>query len=58
MFIDSAKKVGIQIFNVDILKFYVSESGGKIFLNSFDFDESGNVIMPTESGEKLFIKNQ
>ena len=24
---------------------YVSESGGKIFLNSFDFDESGNVIM-------------
>ena len=38
---------------------YISESGGKIFLNSFDFDESGNVIMPTESGEKCMnIRNQ
>ena len=28
----------------------------KIFLNSFDFDESGNVIMPTESGEAKYQK--
>ena len=56
LFIDSAKKVGIQIFNVEYTGLYVSESSGKIFLNSFDFDESGNVIMPTESGEAKYQK--
>ena len=56
LFVDSAKKVGIQIFNVEYTGLYVSESGGKIFLNSFDFDESGNVIMPTESGEAKYQK--
>ena len=35
---------------------YISESGGKIFLNSLDFDEDGNVIMPTESGEAKYQK--
>ena len=56
LFIDSAKKIGVQLFNVEYTGLYVSESGGKIFLNSFDFDESGNVIMPTESGEAKYQK--
>ena len=56
LFVDSAKKVGIQIFNVEYTGLYISESGGKIFLNSLDFDEDGNVIMPTESGEAKYQK--
>ena len=31
LFIDSAKKVGIQIFNVEYTGLYVSESGEDIF---------------------------
>tara|TARA_B100000575_G_scaffold119079_1_gene94834 strand:- start:1858 stop:2919 length:1062 start_codon:yes stop_codon:yes gene_type:complete len=56
LLVDSAKKVGIQIFNVEYTGLYISESGGKIFLNSLDFDEDGNVIMPTESGEAKYQK--
>lgn len=56
LLVDSAKKVGIQIFNVEYTGLYISESGGKTFLNSLDFDEDGNVIMPTESGEAKYQK--
>ena len=54
LYIDSAKKVGIEIFNVEYTGLYISESNGKLFLNSLDFNEDGNVIMPTESGEAKY----
>ena len=50
LYTDSAKKVGIEIFNVEYTGLFVSESNGKLFLNSFEFDDDGVVIMPTESG--------
>ena len=53
---DSAKKVGIDIFNVEYTGLYISESNGKLFLNSLEFNEDGNVIMPTESGEAKYQK--
>jgi ribosomal protein S6--L-glutamate ligase len=56
LFIDVAKKVGIQLFNVEHTGLFVSEKNGKIFLNSLDFDEDGNVVMPTESGEAKYQK--
>ena len=56
LLIDVAKKVGIQLFNVEHTGLFVSEKNGKIFLNSLDFDEDGNVVMPTESGEAKYQK--
>ena len=56
LFLDSAKKVGIEIFNVEYTGLFVSEKSGKTFLNSFDFDEDGNVVVPTESGEAKYQK--
>jgi RimK family alpha-L-glutamate ligase len=56
LFVDSAKKVGIQLFNVEYTGLFVSEKNGKIFLNSLDFDDDGNVVMPTESGESKYQK--
>ena len=37
LFIDSAKKIGVQLFNVEYTGLYVSESGGKIFLYILSF---------------------
>ena len=54
LYVDSAKKVGIEIFNVEYTGLYLSETNGKLFLNSFEFDNDGNVIMPTESGEAKY----
>ena len=56
LFVDVAKKLNIEIFNVEYTGLYVSESNGRIFLNSLQFDEDGNVIMPTESGEAKYQK--
>ena len=56
LFIDVAKKLNIKIFNVEYTGLYVSESNGRMFLNSLEFDEDGNVIMPTESGEAKYQK--
>ena len=56
LYTDSAKKVGIEIFNVEYTGLFVSESNGKLFLNSLEFDNDGNVIMPTESGEAKYQK--
>ena len=56
LYTDSAKKVGIEIFNVEYTGLFVSESNGKIFLNSLEFDNDGNVIMPTESGDAKYQK--
>ena len=39
---DSAKKVDIEIYNVDFVGLYVSEKNGKKFLNSFPFTKSHN----------------
>ena len=54
LYLDSAKKVGIQIFNVEYTGLHISENNGKLFLNSLEFNEDGNVIMPTESGEAKY----
>ena len=56
LYTDSAKKVGIEIFNVEYTGLFVSESNGKLFLNSFEFDDDGVVIMPTESGSAKYQK--
>ena len=56
LYVDSAKKVGIKIFNVEYTGLYCSFENGKIYLNSLDFDEDGNVVMPTESGESKYQK--
>ena len=56
LFVNTAKKLNIEIFNVEYTGLYVSESNGRIFLNSLQFDEDGNVIMPTESGEAKYQK--
>ena len=46
---NSAKKVGIEIYNVDFVGLYVSEKNGKKFINSFPFDDNGDVILPDQS---------
>ena len=56
LYTDSAKKVAIEIFNVEYTGLFVSESNGKLFLNSFEFDDDGVVIMPTESGGAKYQK--
>ena len=56
LYTDSAKKVGIEIFNVEYTGLFVSERNGKLFLNSFEFDDDGVVIMPTESGGAKYQK--
>ena len=56
LYTDSAKKVGIEIFNVEYTGLFVSESNGKLFVNSFEFDDDGVVIMPTESGGAKYQK--
>jgi len=45
----SAKKVGIEIYNVDFVGLYLSEKNGKKFINSFPFDDNGDVILPDQS---------
>jgi len=56
LYVDSAKKVGIEIFNVEYTGLFVSENNGKLFLNSFEFDDDGVVITPTESGDAKYQK--
>ena len=50
----SAKKLGIELMNVEHTGFYISEKNGKMFFNSFDFDKDGEVIRPTEDGETKY----
>ena len=50
------KRTGIEIFNVEYTGLYVTEENGKIYLNSLDFDEDGNVVMPTEDGTTKYQK--
>lgn len=56
LFVEAAKKTGIKIFNVEYTGLYVTEENGKILLNSLDFDEDGNVVMPTEDGTTKYQK--
>jgi RimK family alpha-L-glutamate ligase len=49
----SAKKVGVTIFQADFVGAYVSEKGGKKYINSFPFDEEGEVIYPNEKLGKI-----
>ena len=56
LYVKSAAAVGVKIFNVEYTGLYCSFENGKIFLNSLDFDEDGNVVMPTESGETKYQK--
>ena len=45
---NSAKKTGIEIYNVDFVGLFVSEKNGKKYLNSFPFDDKGEVILPDQ----------
>ena len=55
---DSAGKVGVEIFNVDFQGMHLSKEKGKLFINTFPFDEeTGSVILPDPKNEKLNIKN-
>ena len=42
LYVESAKKLGIKIYNVEYTGLYCSFDNGKIYLNSLDFDEDGN----------------
>jgi len=53
---NSAKKLGIEVFNVEYTGFFISEKDGKTFLNSLDFDENGRAIKPTEDGKTVYQK--
>ena len=56
LLINSAKKVGIELYNVDYVGLHISEDNGKLFLNSFEFDKNGEAILPKENGEKKYQK--
>ena len=50
----SAKKVGVEIFNVDFNGMYVSEKNNKTYINSFPFDEEeGSVILPNPKSDDI-----
>ena len=53
---DSAKKLDIEVFNIEHTGFFISEKNGKMFFNSFDFDEDGRAIKPTEDGKTTYQK--
>ena len=53
---DPAKKLGIEVFNIEHTGFFMSEKNGKTFFNSFDFDEDGRAIRPTEDGKTSYQK--
>ena len=42
----SAKAAGIKMFNVDFVGFNLSKKNGKQYINSFPFDDEGQVIFP------------
>ena len=48
----SAKAVGIEIFQADFVGAFVSEKNGKKYINSFPFDNEGEVIYPDEKRGK------
>ena len=54
--VKSAKKLGLEIFNIEHTGFFMSEKNGKMFFNSFDFDEDGRAIKPTEDGKTSYQK--
>lgn len=51
---DSARKVGIKIFDVEWTGLYLTEKNNKIFLNSLEFDENGYAVTPEEDGTKKY----
>ncbi len=54
--VKAAKNLGIELFNVEHTGFFMSEKSGKMFFNSFDFDEDGRAIKPTEDGKTTYQK--
>ena len=51
---DSARKVGIKIFDVEWTGLYLTEKNNKIFLNSLEFDENGYGVHIEEDGTKKY----
>ena len=51
---DSARKVGIKIFDVEWTGLYLTEKNNKVFLNSLEFDENGYAVTPEEDGTKKY----
>ena len=53
---DAAKAVGIDIEHVEFTGSYISEKNNKLYINSFVFDEKGNVILPAEDEDAEYQK--
>ena len=53
----SAKSAGIKMFNVDFVGFNVSEKDGKKYINSFPFDNNGEVIFPNRKDKNKKIED-
>ena len=45
---DTAKKTQVKIYNVDFVGLFLSKKNGKRFINSFPFNEEGEVILPNQ----------
>ena len=54
----SAKALGIEVFLADFVGSYISEKNGKKYLNSFPFDDEGEVIYPDAKEKASDIKYQ
>ena len=52
----AAKAVGVELFNAEYSGSYIEEKDGKMFLHSFDFDETGKAIKPSEDGKTHYQK--
>ena len=53
---DAAKAIGIDIEHVEFTGSYISEKNNKLYINSFVFDEKGNVILPAEDEDAEYQK--
>ena len=53
----ATEKLGIKLFNAEYSGCYFSEKNGKLFINSFAFDDdTGKAIIPTEDGKTKYQK--
>ena len=53
----SAKAAGIKMFNVDFVGFNLSKKNGKQYINSFPFDDEGQVIFPNRKDRNKKISD-
>jgi len=53
---DATKKLGISLFNAEYSGSFIEEKGGKFYVNSFAFDETGKAVKPSEDGKTEYQK--